>query len=120
MAEAIERALSLLGMARRAGAALVGQDQVLTALSESGRGGLLVLRTEDCSENVLRKLTARVPKSGSTCRTIPGVTRDTLGRALGVGSAQVVALPVRSGFAKKLTELLQQGGRCFDEQNQSI
>jgi ribosomal protein L7Ae-like RNA K-turn-binding protein len=102
--DGIERALSLLGMARRAQDLIIGQDRVLKAIKE-GRG-LLVITSGDCARNVLRKT------SGVNCETIvaQGLSRDSLGAAVGVTNAQIVALPSGSGFVKKLKELLKSGG----------
>lgn len=113
----IDKALSLLGMARRAGAVEVGQDRVLGALKISRQ---LVVATGDCSPVVLRKVANLSVKRESVCYILEEVTREELGRALGVTSAQVAALPFKSGFVNKLAELLQQGGRCLDEQNEGV
>lgn len=99
-----ENVLSLLGLARRAGQVLVGQDRVLGA----HRGKLVIVVSSDCSKAVMRKAVAR--GSGSVCFTLNGVTREELGGALGVGGAQIAALDAEGGFAKKLIELFKQGG----------
>lgn len=99
-----EKVLSLLGLARRAGQVLVGQDRVLGDC----RGELVIVMADDCSNAVLRK--AISSGDGRACFTLAGVTREELGRALGIGGAQIVALRAEGGFAKKITELLQQGG----------
>jgi ribosomal protein L7Ae-like RNA K-turn-binding protein len=96
------RALSLLGMARRAGCLLIGQDRVLGA-----KGDLFILTAEDCSPSVLRKVAPRLVKGVSVCLNMRGVTRETLGRSVGVNGAQIAALPIGSGFIKNLAELLQ-------------
>ena len=98
-----EQALSLLGMARRAGVLMVGQDRVFAAMRN---GELFIIVSADCSENVLRKVTP------SNCETLvaPNFSRESLGAAVGVLNAQIVALPSGSGFVKKLKELLKVGG----------
>ena len=95
-----EQALSLLGMARRAGALMVGQDRVF---AEMRSGKLFILASADCSPNVLRKAMS------SNCETLvaPGFSRESLGTSIGVANAQIVALPRGSGFVKKLKELLK-------------
>lgn len=113
----LKRALSLLGMARRAGVLAIGQDRVLSTL---GTSLCLVISTEDCSRNVLRKLTALAGRSKSKWYALDGVTREDLGKALGVAGAQVVALPLKGGFADKLSELLQQGGHYLNEQDEGV
>jgi ribosomal protein L7Ae-like RNA K-turn-binding protein len=104
--DGIEKALSLLGVARRAGVLLVGQDQVLRA---RGREGLFVIISEDCSPNVLRKISV-LDGEKTTCRTLGGVEREELGRHIGASSAQIAAIPINSGFAKKIALLLRQEG----------
>ena len=98
-----ERALSLLGMARRARALLVGQDKVFAAMGSGDE--LFIIASADCSNNVMRKMLS------SKCETLiaEGLSRESLGAAVGVMNAQIVALPCRSGFAKKLKELLIGG-----------
>jgi ribosomal protein L7Ae-like RNA K-turn-binding protein len=100
-----DRAMSLLGMACRARELIIGQDRVLAAIKDGRK--LFVLTSEDCSSNVLRKIRA------SNCDTLvaQGYSRESLGSAIGVMNAQIVALPSGSGFVKKLKELLKSGGR---------
>jgi ribosomal protein L7Ae-like RNA K-turn-binding protein len=100
--ENIGRALALLGMARRANELIIGQDRVLRALSSGRR--LFMVAAADCSQNVLRK-TGRL----HCARIASGLSRESLGMAVGVGKTQIVALPAGSGFVKKLEELLTRG-----------
>ena len=95
----MERALALLGMARRARVLIVGQDRVFAAMR--GGGGLFIVASGDCSGNVLRKALS------SNCETLvlEDFSRESLGKAVGVMNAQIVALPGGSGFVKKLKEL---------------
>ena len=97
------RVLALLGLSRRANELIIGQDRVLGALSSGRR--LFVVAAADCSQNVLRK-TRRLCDT----RVAGGLSRESLGMAVGVGKTQIVALPAGSGFVKKLEELLTQGG----------
>jgi ribosomal protein L7Ae-like RNA K-turn-binding protein len=108
----VGKALSLLGIARRAGVLLVGQDQVFRAASR--RKGLFVVTSEDCSPNVMRKALA-LDGEKTTCRALRGVGREELGRHIGVLSAQIAAIPADSGFAKKMALLLRQEGSGIDE-----
>ena len=104
------RVLQMLGLARRSGAVEIGQDRALAARARR----VLFLTTEDCADAVVRKLESRISAGGHNHYTIPGVTREELGNAVGVGSAQILALPSDSGFAKKIAELLEQGA-CINE-----
>jgi len=117
MKQELKRALSLLGMARKAGALWIGQDRVLREL---GITRSLVIASEDCSGNVLRKLAACSGRTRSVWYVLEGVTREDLGKALGVNGAQIAALPLKSGFADKLSELLQQGGHYLNEQDEGV
>ncbi|MDR0616324.1 MAG: hypothetical protein LBG29_05895 [Synergistaceae bacterium] len=107
----IEEVLSLLGLARRAGILFVGQDQVFRARAKEG---LFVIASEDCSPNVWSKISAS-GDGKTTGRTLSGVGRDEMGRYIGVRSAQIAAVPINSGFAKKITLLLRQEGSDIDE-----
>ncbi|MDR3280600.1 MAG: hypothetical protein LBT23_08805 [Synergistaceae bacterium] len=98
------RALSLLGLARASGELLIGQDQVLRA--HKAGSALFMLTSCDCSINVLR----RTEGNPGERRTLDAVSREKLGAALGLNNAQIVALPLGSGFVKKLKELLKIGG----------
>ena len=97
--------LSLLGMARRADKVFIGQDQVFSVL----RRNLLIVTSNDCSPNVIRKLSSSLSDGRSICYTMQDVTREDLGRAVGVQNVQIAALFMESGFAGKLAELLRQG-----------
>ncbi|MDR1915392.1 MAG: ribosomal L7Ae/L30e/S12e/Gadd45 family protein [Synergistaceae bacterium] len=107
--EQTHRVLSLLGIARRAGELIFGQDQVIGALKKKKR--LFIVWTADCSQAVIRKIEPLLEKRSISC-VLKDVSRENLGRSLGVQCAQIAALPVEGGFAKKLTELLHSGGRC--------
>lgn len=101
----IDKALSLLGLARRAKCLLIGQDEVFGATEKD----LLILLTEDCANQVLRKVEKRLSWSASACYRLSGVSRERLGCAIGIQQVQIVALAIESGFANNLSELLQQG-----------
>lgn len=106
----VARALQMLGLSRKSGLLEVGQDRALTP----GTRGMTFLTTEDCADAVMRKIEHRMSSGGHMHYTIPGVTREELGGAVGVSSAQVLALPSDSGFSKKIAELLEQGA-CINE-----
>ncbi|MDR0764981.1 MAG: hypothetical protein LBE65_05250 [Synergistaceae bacterium] len=113
--EAARSILSLLGLARRARELVIGQDRVFGAL-RAGRK-LCAVASEDCSPNVLRK--AR--RAMRDVVVIPGLTGESLGVAVGIGRAKIVALPSGSGFTRKITDLVEiKGGGCADEQDQNL
>ncbi|MDR1132655.1 MAG: ribosomal L7Ae/L30e/S12e/Gadd45 family protein [Synergistaceae bacterium] len=97
--EAAGRILSLLGLARRARQLVMGQDRIFGALKSGQK--LRAIASEDCSQNVLRK--AKSAKCDVT--VIPGLSRESLGAAVGIGSAMIVALPSESGFTRKISDL---------------
>jgi len=41
---------------------------------------------------------------------MPEVSGDELSAAVGAGNVKVVALPLRSGFARSISQLLAEGG----------
>lgn len=97
------RVLDILGMARRAGALLVGQDKVLPALK--GTEAFAVFVTDDCSANVSRHIEAAARRGNADIFLLEGTGRGVLGASLGVTAAQVAALPMDSGFVKKIYTL---------------
>lgn len=107
-AELFEEIKGTLGLARRAGELIVGQDRVLGALS-TGQN-LFVLLTHDHSVTLKRSIDARTV----TTHVLAGVSRLELGQLLGLRQAQIVALPVQSGFAEKIKGLLPEGGNAVE------
>lgn len=97
------RVLDMLGMARRAGALSVGQDKVLPALK--GGGTFAVFVTEDCSANVVRRIEAAAARGDAVIFLLEGTSRGELGASLGITAAQTAALPMNSGFMKKIYTL---------------
>lgn len=94
--------MDTLGMARRAGLLIVGQDHVFSAMRSVE--SLLVLVTDDCSAAVLRSLAPKAERGEARVLTLKGVDRAELGSRLGVGTAQIAALPM-GGFTKKVLSL---------------
>lgn len=114
-AEAVNRdAVAALGMARRAGELIIGQDRVMGALSAGEK--LLVLTSADASETLRRALSIR----GVRFRPMNGVDRRALGGALGLRQTVIAALPEGSGFAEKLNELIPEEGGTAVEQDESL
>jgi predicted RNA-binding protein YlxR (DUF448 family)/ribosomal protein L30E len=104
----MEEIKSTLGLARRAGELIVGQDRVLEGLS-SGLN-LFVLLASDYSPTLKRALDAK----NAEAHVLSGISRSELGQLLGLRQAQIAALPVRSGFAGKLKGLLPEGGNAVE------
>lgn len=112
----IDKALQALGLARRAGVVVIGQDRVLDGLRRGER--FFIITTDDCAASVLSKVARHAESGCARHMRIDGVTREELGEAMGVRSAQIAALPAESGFADNLAKLLnlgKTGGRKIDE-----
>lgn len=107
-ASLLEEIKSLLGLSRRAGELIIGQDRVLNSLSAGEK--LLVLLTNDHSAALKRALDAR---TADAC-VLTEISRLELGQLLGLRQTQVVALPVSSGFAGKLRGLFPEGGNAVE------
>lgn len=97
-----EELINILGLGRKAGILLIGQDQVKDAL----RAGKTLVATAacDCSRNVLRSLKGAEEHDRVTLITLGNADRRMLGRHLGVSSAQIVALP-SGGLSQKVLSL---------------
>ena len=96
-----KKALSLLGMARRAGKITYQEDSNLAAI-RNGQAQLLILAI-DAGTAVAKKyrnkcLTYHVP-------IIENITKDDLGLALGTAPRAAVTI-LDEGFAKRFRELL--------------
>ena len=85
---------SILGLARKSGALLIGTDSI-----ERDSRKVLVMTASDCSESV--------KKSASIRENISlDINTEELSYLIGTrGGVQIVGLPVNSGFAKKIKSL---------------
>ncbi len=110
-----ESIMNILGLCRRAGILLIGQDHVFSAGRQNGQ--LVIIVTQDCSANVLRSVRPKVERGEAVLLTLENTDRATLGSHLGVGSAQIVAIP-QGGLAKKVLAIYDRSDA--DEQNQSL
>jgi ribosomal protein L7Ae-like RNA K-turn-binding protein len=97
-------AFRLLGLARRAGAAVPGTDAARRALREGE--ARLILMAADASSVQLGKI-SRLMENRSVPRAILG-DRATLGAALGVGPVSAVAVTVAT-FAEEIQRKLAEG-----------
>ena len=113
MSDPNKRVLSMLSLARRAGDLTIGQDKIFDALRTGSK--LAVFVTEDCSENVMRRLTAASERGEAEIFRLSGTDRTFLGKNLGLNSAQAAALPAESGFVKKIISLLIEERSDADE-----
>ncbi len=105
MTENERKILNLLGIARRAGVIFIGQDQVLESCKKYK--ALLVLTSDDCSENVLKSL-----KNAETRTSVEKIRlnldRTQMGQSVGTKSAQIVSIDYENGFAGKILSLMNR------------
>ena len=105
----------LLGMAARARKISTGEDLVLRAV-RSGDAKLVIL-SGDASKNTLKKLTNKC-NTYEVEKHVFG-SREELGHAIGKEARVVLALTDK-GFAKKLSELLNEYNRGWaNDENES-
>jgi len=105
-----KKILSLLSLARRSGALLVGQDQIRK--KARGKEGFLFIAARDCSSGVLRFVKARVEREEGFLVQAPK-DRGELFASIGLETTQIVALPQNHGLAQEIYRLL--GGEGIDE-----
>lgn len=98
-----EQVLCLIGLARRAGKLLVGQDKVLTAAKARSR--LLVVTSNDLASAVERSLKPHIERGSVLSITVTDCDRTALGERIGVSSAQIAALPEEDGFSKRILNI---------------
>lgn len=106
----LERVYGLLGLARRAGKLVDGQERVLDAVT-SKRAALLVVAL-DAGANGHKKLLDKAATYEVNVFTVP--TKSSLGRAIGRAEASAIAV-LDPGFAAKLVERFEEinGGGAF-------
>ena len=97
-----DRLLSFLGICRRAGKLVIGNDPLREAV-ETGKA-FLVLVASDISENTLKKVNATVNASDVPCYKADR-TKDELSFSLGKTCA--VLAVIDKGFADKFSELIE-------------
>ncbi len=98
----MDKTLNLLGLCRRAGKLVMGNDMVQEEV-RAGRASLVIM-TADISKNTAKKQTAVCSEHGVLTLRL-NRSREELGCAVGKFCA-VVAVCDR-GFAEKLTELIK-------------
>ncbi|HOO62339.1 MAG TPA: hypothetical protein PK364_00285 [Synergistaceae bacterium] len=105
-----EKILSLLSLARRSRALLVGQDQIRK--KARGKDGFLFIAAQDCSPGVLRFVNSRVERGEGWLVMAPGKREDFFA-SIGLKTTQIVALQQNHGLAQEIYRLL--GGEGIDE-----
>jgi ribosomal protein L7Ae-like RNA K-turn-binding protein len=102
----MDRLLSLLGLARRAGRLKVGHDAVLESIQEGASA--LVLLSEDLSPRTKRDVMYAAQQCGAETAEIAR-SKEMIGMALGVKPCGVLSVE-DAGFAEKLRLLNTMNG----------
>lgn len=110
--EPMKALLGILGIARRARVLLIGQDIVKSSLARGD--SLLILFAGDKASSFFRSLGKGRYAEKCSVHVLSGISADDLSAALGMGNVQVAALPLRSGFARKVVQLLAEGGEKIE------
>ncbi|NLM70358.1 MAG: hypothetical protein GX181_00160 [Synergistaceae bacterium] len=103
--------LSYLGLARRSGVLIIGQDNVKSSLARREK---LLLLFSDTNSAFFRSIRSRLDEEGVVVVAPGNITGEELSSAIGAKNVKVVALPLRSGFAKKILQLLAEGGKDIE------
>ena len=98
------KALNLLGMARRADKISLGHDASVTSIKEK-KAWLCVL-SQDASERLKNEM-SRLCETGKAECTVVDCTMNELGASLGYKTTAVLTLNDR-GFAERLTQLIRE------------
>lgn len=102
-----DRALGLLGIARRASALSLGHDAALSSVKK-GKASVCILAS-DSSERLKDEFISLCEKTdGKTPALTLGCTMNDLGRCLGAKMTAVLTVN-DGGFARKITELIREG-----------
>ena len=97
-----DRLLSFLGICRRAGKLVVGNDPVKESIETDK--ALLVVIASDISQNTLKKIRPVIEESQVPCYYAVR-TKDEL--SFSIGKTCAILAVTDKGFAQKLTELIE-------------
>ena len=96
-----DRLLSFLGICRRAGKVVIGNDPVREAIETDK--AFLVMVASDISGNTLKKINTAVNEGNVPCYTV-NRTKDEISFSLGKACACLAVID--KGFADKFVELI--------------
>ncbi|MBR6792759.1 MAG: ribosomal L7Ae/L30e/S12e/Gadd45 family protein [Clostridia bacterium] len=99
----MNKILSTLGLARRAGRLNYGFDMVMAGLSKT----YLVLLAEDAAPRTCRNIEAAAAERKIPVRKLP-VTKDQLGVSIGTKPVGIIGVADR-GFARSLAQSIEGG-----------
>lgn len=97
-----KRLRAVIGLSRKAGVLLIGADNIKNFTHK-----VLVITANDCSEGVRNF-------AGNYKNITPSINTQELSEAAGSRGVQVIALPLSSGFAKKILNLTQSHSENFE------
>lgn len=101
----LDRALGMVGLAKRAGYLVCGTDAVISAVA-SKKKPILVVTAADASERTKKQLSDKCATYGVTYMEIP-CAKDILARAVGKKESQISAAAVCDrGMADKIIILV--------------
>ena len=100
--------LGIFGLARRAKTLQIGQDIVKSSLARGE--DLWVLFSNEEQSSFFRSLQGGNYRSGLKITVLSDISAKELSDAIGLKNVKVVALPLRSGFARTISQLLAEGG----------
>ncbi len=98
----MNNSFNFLGLAKKANAILIGQDDVLFALQHGIE--MFVLISSDVSTTLLRKIQTKASATNSSIVKL-GLSRGEIGSLLGIRSASVLAIKKDNSFAEKLKQI---------------
>ncbi len=104
-------ALFSLGLARRSGILVAGQDRVFACLR--GKVDFVVFMTSDRSDAVASSI-GRIVSSRHRVIQMVDIDRYLLGRSIGLGRCQIVALPAKEGLTEAVIRQLSEGGEAIE------
>ncbi|SMG09445.1 hypothetical protein SAMN06275492_101121 [Dethiosulfovibrio salsuginis] len=105
-------ALFSLGLARKSGVLIAGQDRVFACL-KGNKLDFVVLMASDRSDAVASTV-GRVVSSRDRVIQMVDIDRYLLGRSIGLNRCQIVALPLKEGLAEAVVRQLSEGGEAVE------
>ncbi|NLX75069.1 MAG: hypothetical protein GXZ13_04390 [Synergistaceae bacterium] len=92
--------LNMLGLARRAGELIIGQDDVFAQIRKGKK--LFILLANNASKIIQRKVVTVSERNNLTYIALQNTGRKIIGERLGIKEVQIAALPADGGLAKKI------------------
>ena len=101
----MKKILNLLGLAKRAGKIIVGEDLLVKALQNKTINLLII--AEDCGKNTTKKLTDKA--TYYNVKFVKVFTVEEISLAIGMDNRVAIGV-TDNGFSKKIRQLLEEGG----------